>query len=59
MPTNNPPPYFPQNSLSPADPKAGLKRKLVLFGCLASLLLFSTGFIVGTIYLIKWIFLSR
>ncbi len=56
MPTSTPPPYFPQGSLSPPDAKAGLKRKLVLFGCAALSLLLMTGFVVGTIYLIRWLF---
>lgn len=56
MPTSTPPPYFPQNSLSPADPKAGLKRKLMLVGCVAVLLVLLAGFVVGTVYLIKWLF---
>lgn len=56
MPTSTPPPYFPQNSLSPPDAKGGLKKKLVLVGCAAVTLLLLAGFIVGTIYLIRWLF---
>jgi hypothetical protein len=56
MPTSTPPPYFPQTSLSPPDPKAALKRKLVWVGCLAGSLLLLAGFIVGAVYLIKWMF---
>ncbi len=56
MPTSTPPPYFPQNSLSPPDPKAGLKRKLTLIGCLAVLVILLAGFVVGVVYLLKWIF---
>lgn len=56
MPTSTPPPYFPQKSLSPPDPKAGLKRKLVLVGCVGLILLMAAGFVVGVIQLIKWIF---
>lgn len=55
MPTSTPPPYFPQNSLSPPGAKAGLKKKLALFGCAALTLLLAAGFIVGTVYLIKWL----
>lgn len=47
MPTSTPPPYFPQNSLSPPDPKARLKRKAVLVGCVLLLLLVVAGFLVG------------
>lgn len=56
MSTKIPPPYFPQSSLSPPDAKAGLKRKLVMVGCLSLLLLLAAGFVVGVVYLIKWIF---
>ncbi|MDX6695475.1 MAG: hypothetical protein QOF02_3078 [Blastocatellia bacterium] len=56
MPTSTPPPYFPQASLSPPDPKAALKKKLMFVGCLAVSLLLLAGFIVGLVYLIKWIF---
>lgn len=56
MPTSTPPPYFPQTSLSPPDPKAGLKKKLGLVGCIALLLVLLAGFIVGLVYMIKWIF---
>lgn len=56
MPTSTPPPYFPQTSLSPPDPKAGLKRKLVLVGCGGLLLLITAGFVVGVIQLIRWLF---
>jgi hypothetical protein len=56
MPTSTPPPYFPQGSLSPPDARAGLKRKLVLSGCATLTLLLFTGFVVGTIYLLKWLF---
>jgi hypothetical protein len=56
MPTSTPPPYFPQTSLSPPDPKARLKRKLTLFGCALGLILLLAGFVVGVVYLIKWMF---
>lgn len=38
MPTNTPPPYFPQNTLSPGDRKTRRKLKLVFAGCLLLLL---------------------
>lgn len=56
MPTSTPPPYFPQTSLSPPDPKAGLKRKLTLVGCLVLLLLLAAGFVIGIIKLAQWLF---
>ncbi|HEX8707204.1 MAG TPA: hypothetical protein VF723_02995 [Pyrinomonadaceae bacterium] len=56
MPTNTPPPYFPQNPLSPPDEKRARSAKVVFFGCIAFLLLFIAGFIVGMVYLIRWLF---
>ena len=56
MPTETPPPYFPQSQLSPPDEGRAKKTKLVLFGCLALLLLFLGGALVGLYYLIRWLF---
>jgi hypothetical protein len=56
MPTETPPPYFPQNQLSPPDEGRAKKTKLVLFGCLALLLLLLGGFVLGLYYLIRWLF---
>jgi uncharacterized membrane protein YqjE len=56
MPTDKPPPYFPQNQLSPPNESRARKTKLALFGCLALLLLFIGGSIVGLVYLIRWLF---
>ncbi|MDT4965553.1 MAG: hypothetical protein QOJ64_290 [Acidobacteriota bacterium] len=56
MPTETPPPYFPQGQLSPPDPGRARKTKLALFGCLALVLLFVGGAIVGLYYLIRWLF---
>lgn len=39
MPTNTPPPYFPQNSLQPPDPNRWRKIKGAFFGCLALVVL--------------------
>ena len=56
MPTETPPPYFPQNQLSPPDEGRAKKTKMVLFGCLALLLIFIGGSILGLYYLIRWLF---
>jgi len=55
MATNTPPPYFPQSSLSPTDPKRYRKFKLVVF--LISLLILALlgGAVVGVVYLLKWL----
>jgi hypothetical protein len=56
MATYTPPPYFPQNSLSPPDPKRYRKFKLAVFmGILLLLLLVGAG-LLGLVYLLKSIF---
>jgi hypothetical protein len=55
MPTSTPPPYFPQNSLSPPDEGRYRKFKIAVFGALALLLFLAVGVIVGLVYLIKWL----
>ncbi len=56
MPTETPPPYFPQSQLSPPDEGRAKKTKLVLIGCLALLLLVLGGTVVGLYFLIRWLF---
>ena len=56
MPTETPPPYFPQNQLSPPDPNRAKKTKAALIGCLVLLLAVIGGTIVGLFYLIRWLF---
>lgn len=53
MPTETPPPYFPQNPLSPGDEKTAKKMRLALYGCaaLAGLLLLASA--VGLFYLVR------
>lgn len=53
---NRPPPYFPQNQLSPPDEKRYLKFKLTMAGLIIVLLgaLVGAGFLVY--YLIRWLF---
>ncbi|MEO5858519.1 MAG: hypothetical protein ABIR33_06175 [Pyrinomonadaceae bacterium] len=52
---NRPPPYFPQNQLSPPDENRYRKFKFVIGGLifLATLLLIGLG--VGAYYLISWL----
>jgi hypothetical protein len=53
---NRPPPYFPQNQLSPPDPKRYLKFKLIV-GAVS--ILVAAGLIgigIGIYYLITWLF---
>lgn len=52
---NRPPPYFPQNQLSPPDEKRYRKFKLIVgIGIfILSLLLIGAG--IGVYYLIRWL----
>ena len=51
---NRPPPYFPQNQLSPPDPNRYKKFKmLVVFG-IVLLIAILGGVGVGIFYLIRW-----
>ena len=52
---NRPPPYFPQNQLSPPDEKRYRKFKIVAAAIVVGLLLLLTGIGVGLYYLIRWI----
>ena len=56
MPTNTPPPYFPQGQLSPPDPQALRKRRMMFYGCLAAAVLLAVASIAGAIYLVKRLF---
>lgn len=53
---NRPPPYFPQNQLSPPDPNRYKKFKLVVAGIIAAVVLLLAGLGIGLYYLITWLF---
>jgi hypothetical protein len=53
VPTETPPPYFPQNPLSPGDEKTAKKLRLTFYGCIALVALAVVGAIVGVVYLIR------
>lgn len=53
MPTETPPPYFPQNPLSPGDARTAKRLRLTFYGCAVLLALGVLGAIVGLIYLIR------
>ena len=55
MPTSTPPPYFPQNALSPGDEKTAKKVKLAFIGCILLLLAALGGAILGVVYLVRWL----
>ena len=52
---NRPPPYFPQNQLSPPDEKRYAKFKLVIAGIIIGLLVVLLGVAAGVYYLIRWL----
>jgi hypothetical protein len=47
-----PPPYFPQNQLSPPDESRYRKFKMIVGGSIAVLLLLVIGIIAGIYYLV-------
>ncbi len=53
MPTDTPPPYFPQNPLSPGDAKTARKLRLTFYGCTALVVLSVLAAIAGIIYLVR------
>jgi hypothetical protein len=53
---NRPPPYFPQNQLSPPDENRYKKFKLVVAGIILGVLAVLTGLGFGIYYLIAWVF---
>ena len=53
MPTDTPPPYFPQNPLSPGDEKTARKIRLTFYGCAALLALAAVAAVVGLVYLVR------
>lgn len=53
MPTETPPPYFPQNPLSPGDEKTAKKLRLTFIGCILLAALGAIGALVGLVLLIR------
>ena len=53
MPTDTPPPYFPQNPLSPGDGRTARKMRLTLYGCALLLLLAAAAAFVGLVRLVR------
>ena len=56
MALNNPPPYFPQNSLSPPDPKRYRRFKIIVALIIIGFLLLLAGAGVGIYYLVRALF---
>ena len=53
MPTETPPPYFPQNPLSPGDAKTARKLRLTFYGWAVPLALAVPAAVVGVVYLVR------
>jgi hypothetical protein len=53
VPTDTPPPYFPQNPLSPGDEKTARKIRLAFYGCALLAALAALAAIVGVVYLVR------
>jgi hypothetical protein len=53
MPTETPPPYFPQNMLSPGDEKTARRVRLAFYGCLLVALLALVALVAGAVYLVR------
>lgn len=53
LPTETPPPYFPQAMLSPGDEKTARKTRLAIYGCGFMLLLALGGAVWGVVYLVR------
>lgn len=51
---NRPPPYFPQNQLSPPDENRYKRFKLIIAGSAVLLLLVLIGLGIGAYYLVRW-----
>lgn len=52
---NRPPPYFPQNQLSPPDEKRYRKFKVIVGISIALLVLVLVGAGIGIYYLVNWL----
>ena len=52
---NRPPPYFPQNQLSPPDEKRYRKFKIVVGAAIFILTLLLIGAGIGVFYLVRWL----
>lgn len=53
MPTETPPPYFPQNPLSPGDEKTAKKMRLAFLGCILLAALGVIGALVVLVLLVR------
>jgi hypothetical protein len=54
VPTETPPPYFPQNPLSPGDEKTAKRLRLTFYGCALLAALAALAAIFGLVYLVRY-----
>lgn len=59
LPTETPPPYFPQNPLSPGDAKTARRVRLTFYGCAALAVLTILGAVAGIVYVAYAYLLGR
>lgn len=52
MPTETPPPYFPQTQLSPGDEKTARRLRLTFYGCATLSVLGVLAALAGIVYLV-------
>ncbi|MBK8811225.1 MAG: hypothetical protein IPN69_10915 [Acidobacteria bacterium] len=52
---NRPPPYFPQNQLSPPDENRYRKFKFVIAALILGLVLLVAGAVAGIYFLVRWL----
>jgi len=53
LPTETPPPYFPQSPLSPGDEKTARRLRLTFYGCALLLLLALLAAVYGLVQLVR------
>jgi hypothetical protein len=53
VPTETPPPYFPQNPLSPGDEQTARRVRLAFYGCVVLAALAILAAAAGIIYLVS------
>lgn len=53
---NRPPPYFPQNQLSPPSDKKYKRFKIFVGVAIAALIALLVGAGIGIVYVVRWLF---
>ncbi len=53
MPTETPPPYFPQNPLSPGDEQTARRVRLAFYGCVVLAAVALLAALVGIAYFVR------